>query len=341
MNNTAHETKNRETRPSCLIDSQGRSIDYLRLSLTDRCNFRCAYCMPYEGLPFIPHTKILSYEEIFRLVAIFTSLGITHYKITGGEPLCRKGAMECIRDLADFPGVGEITLTTNGSLAGHYLEELAKAGINAINFSCDAFSPEVFDSITRSGIQPAIIRENMEKAAALGLRVKINTVPIRDHNETELLPLARFALERGYHIRFIELMPIGSGQRLYGVPLPEVRDMLEREFGTLCAVERKTGNGPAVMYTVDNYPGLVGFIAALSGRFCSQCNRVRLTSTGFLKTCLCYEAGVDLKEAIARQATDVELRQLIVAAVNSKPDGHTFSFSKTGGDHFFMNTVGG
>lgn len=324
-----------------LTDSSGRVIDYLRLSITDRCNFRCAYCMPHEGLPFIPHKKILSYEEMLRLAAIFTDLGIAHYKVTGGEPLCRKGAMEFIRDLAALPGVAEVTLTTNGSLVGKYLEKLAGAGIKTINFSCDAFTPETFESITRSGASPDAVRNAMERAAVLGVRVKVNTVPIRGRNEAELLPLARFALERGYHIRFIELMPIGSGRMLLGIPLPEVREELEREFGPLRVVAYKTGNGPAVMHKVKGYPGLVGYIAALSGRFCAACNRVRLTSTGFLKTCLCHEAGVDLKGAMAKGASDGELRQLIQDAVNSKPGGHTFSFSDPGGDRFFMNTVGG
>ncbi|MDR2727304.1 MAG: radical SAM protein, partial [Deltaproteobacteria bacterium] len=141
-------TESRGARPSGLIDSQGRSIDYVRISITDRCNFRCAHCMPYEGLPFIPHTKILSYEDIFFLVGILASLGIVHYKITGGEPLCRKGAMGFIRDLAAFPGVGDVSLTTNGSFAGKYLEKLAAAGVGAVNFSCNAFSPEAFGRMT-------------------------------------------------------------------------------------------------------------------------------------------------------------------------------------------------
>lgn len=324
-----------------LTDSSGRSIDYLRLSITDRCNFRCTYCMPQEGIPFIPHADILSYEAIFRLVAILADLGVIHYKVTGGEPLCRKGAMGFIKELAAMPGVAEVTVTTNGSLAGDCLEDMAMAGVSAINFSCDAFTPEVFRSITRSETSLAQIRENMERAAALGLRVKVNAVPIRDHNAAELLPIARFALERGFHLRFIELMPIGSGRVLRGIPLPDVRHMLEREFGPLRIVAKKTGNGPAVMYNVQGYPGLVGFIAALSDRFCAACNRVRLTATGYLKSCLCHEAGVDLREAMAKGADDEELRQLIVNAVADKPNGHTFSFSDPGEDRFSMNSVGG
>jgi len=324
-----------------LTGSSGRSIDYLRLSITDRCNFRCIYCMPQEGMPFIPHENILSYEAILRLVAILADLGVIHYKVTGGEPFCRKGAMGFIKDLAAMPGVAEVTVTTNGSLAGNCLEDLAGAGVSAINFSCDAFTPEVFRSVTRSDASLASIRENMERAAALGLRVKINAVPIRGHNAAELLPIARFALERGFHIRFIELMPIGSGRVLRGIPLSDVRHMLEREFGPLRVVAEKTGNGPAVMHRVQGYPGLVGFIAALSGRFCAACNRVRLTATGYLKSCLCHEAGVDLREAMEEGADDEELRQLIVHAVAGKPNGHTFSFSNPEGDHFFMNSVGG
>lgn len=344
MDNAVQRAENQcapTARRSVLTDPSGRVIDYLRLSVTDRCNFRCTYCMPREGLPFIPHRNILSYEEMLRLVAVFTGLGIAKYKVTGGEPLCRKGIMGFLRNLASVPGVAEVTLTTNGSLAGRRLEEMAEAGIRTVNFSCDAFTPEAFGRITRAATPPETVRDNMERAAALGMRVKVNTVPIRNHNEAELLPMARFALERGYHIRFIELMPIGSGRELRGIPLPEVRTALEREFGPLTAVTRKTGNGPASMYAVKGYFGQVGFIAALTGRFCPACNRVRLTSTGFLKTCLCHEAGVDLKGAIADGASDEDLRRLVLDAVAGKPAGHTFAFPGSGERRFFMNTVGG
>ncbi|MDR2076077.1 MAG: radical SAM protein, partial [Desulfovibrio sp.] len=258
-----------------LCDDFGRRIEYLRVSLTDRCNFRCLYCMPREGLSLVSHREILGYEELLRLCSVTAALGVARYKITGGEPLCRKDAPAFIRRLAALPGVREVTLTTNGSLLPPSLDELAEAGLAAVTVSCDALSPEGMSRITRSregdfGLLAAV----MARAKVLGLRVKINTVPLRGHNEGELIPLARFALERGYHIRFIELMPVGPGKDLAGVPVAEVAALLEREFGPLERMTDRVGNGPAVCYAVPGQTGIIGFIAALSRRFCQDCNRV-------------------------------------------------------------------
>ena len=321
-------------------DGFGRRITYARLSLTDRCNFRCIYCMPREGLPFIPHERISSYEEMLRFAGIMASLGIARFKVTGGEPLCRKGAVECIRSLAALPRVAEVTLTTNGALLAPHLGELAGSGLSAVTFSCDALDRKTFAAITRTGITPDGITAAMARAASLGLRVKINTVPLKGYNEKELIPLARFALERGYQIRFIELMPVGKGRTLAGVPQEDLFAAMEREFGPLAPVRERTGNGPAVVYAAKGYTGSIGFIAALSGRFCGSCNRVRLTSTGFLKTCLCHEAGVDLGTPARDGATDRELGDIILRAVAEKPSGHTFSFTE-GVEGFYMNSVGG
>ncbi|SBV96375.1 Cyclic pyranopterin monophosphate synthase [uncultured delta proteobacterium] len=324
-----------------LRDGFGRRIEYARLSLTDRCNFRCIYCMPHDGLPFIPHERIMSYEEMLRLCGIMTSLGITTFKVTGGEPLCRRGAAGFIRDLAALPDVTEVTLTTNGSLLAPHLEFLAESGLRSVTFSCDAMDQTAFAAIARTDASLDAVKASMENAAALGLRIKINTVPLMGYNDGQLVALARFALERGYHIRFIELMPVGRGRTLSGVPQEELFAAIEREFGGLERVYERTGNGPATVYQVSGYPGRVGFIAALSERFCTSCNRVRLTSTGFLKTCLCHEAGVDLREPARSGARDEELRATIRRAVAEKPAGHSFSFAATGGKEFFMNSVGG
>jgi cyclic pyranopterin phosphate synthase len=322
-------------------DAFGRRIDYVRLSLTDRCNFRCIYCMPQAGLPFIPHERIVTYEEMLRLCRLMAVEGISRYKITGGEPLCRKGVAGFIRSLAALPGVQEVTMTSNGSLLAPHLEELAECGLSRITFSCNALDQDVFARLSRSAASVKDVRQTMARAAALGMQVRINTVPLRGHNEAELVPLARYALERGHHIRFIELMPVGRARSLAGVPQKEVFAAMHREFGPLRLVSAKTGNGPAVVYSVPGHPGHIGFIAALSGRFCDACNRVRLTSTGFLKTCLCHDAGVDCRAPMRAGATDGELLRMLRQAVDGKPKGHAFSLPPDKENGFFMNAVGG
>ena len=334
-------TREPDAAATGLRDSLGRRVEYVRVSLTDRCNFRCVYCMPKEGRPFIPHERIITYEELLRLARVLVSLGGVRYKITGGEPLVRKGAVGFIAALARVPGVSEVTLTSNGSLVENELDALAAGGLRAINFSCDALDDKAFRRVTRTGQSVDGVLRAMAGAAARGLRVKMNMVPLEGYNEADIIPLARFALERGHHIRFIELMPVGSGRSLCAIPPKDVRAALERAFGFLRPAKGENGSGPARMYAAAGYPGRVGFISAMSDRFCASCNRVRLTSTGFLKTCLCHGHGVDLKTAMAQGADDAELRRLILEAVAAKPDGHTFSFAPRPEEPFFMHAVGG
>jgi cyclic pyranopterin phosphate synthase len=297
--------------------------------------------MPQEGQPFINHDKIVTYEELLHLVRIFASLGIRHYKVTGGEPFCRKGAASFLRELTRVDGVDELTVTTNGALAEEYLEALAEIGISAVTFSCDAFTDEIFRRICRVESGMAHVRRAMELAARLGMRVKINTVPLRGYNEDDLVPLARYALEKGFQIRFIELMPVGSGRALEGIPPKDVFALMEKTFGPLHPVAQKMGNGPAVVYGLEGGGGYIGFIAAMTSKFCNTCNRVRLTSTGFFKTCLCHDVGVDLKAAMQNGVGNEELAKIIVAAVKSKPTGHTFSFASPQEESFFMHSIGG
>lgn len=325
-----------------LRDGFGRRIEYVRLSLTDRCNFRCIYCMPHDGIPFLPHEQILSYEELLRFCGMMASLGISRFKVTGGEPLCRKDAAGFISSLAALPGVAEVTLTTNGSLLERHLDELVQGGLRTVTVSCDAFEQESFAAIAGGAdVSLDAVKAAMARAAEYGLRVKINTVPLAGYNDRQLVPLARFALEKGYHIRFIELMPVGRGRELAGVPQDELFARMEREFGTLERVKHKTGNGPAVVYSAKGYPGYIGFIAALSNCFCASCNRIRFTATGFLKTCLYHDTGVDLGSSIRGGANDAELRRRFLEAVANKPSGHTFSFTAKEKNIFFMNSVGG
>jgi cyclic pyranopterin phosphate synthase len=337
---TLSEAESTDTSP-VLKDAFGRQINYARLSLTDRCNFRCLYCMPSRGAPFIPHENILTYEELLRICKIMTALGITRYKITGGEPLCRKDAVHFIENLTKIPGVDEVTITSNGSLAAPVLAELYKYGLRSITFSLDAFFQKTLTRIVRVDTSLNDILEAMDKASALGMLVKVNTVPLKGYNDEELVDLASYALQRGFHIRFIELMPIGQGKKLAGVCQKDIFLRLEQEFGPLKRLAHKTGNGPAVVYSVDKYPGFIGFIAALSDRFCNNCNRVRLVSTGFLKTCLCHEVGVDLRNPLKSGTTDRELARIISTAVRNKPKGHTFSFTSPEESLFNMHSVGG
>ncbi len=324
-------------------DGMGRRIDYVRISLTDRCNYRCVFCMPPEGKPYIPHDCILRYAELLRLSGIFASLGICHFKVTGGEPLCRLDASAFVADLAGIPGVRDVTLTTNGSLVEPHLESLAQAGVAGVTFSLPSLDSAVFQRITRSSANPEAILRAMDRAAALGMTVKTNTVPLIGFNE-DVVPIARHALMRGFTARFIELMPIGSGKVFTAVPQRAIRTALEREFGPLIPVEQKMGNGPAKVYNVAGYPGNLGFIAAMTDRFCAACNRVRLTSQGFLKTCLCHTNGVDLRTPLRTGADDGELTVLVREAIRAKPSGHTFSFAPsatTAEEGASMNSIGG
>ena len=328
---------------SGLFDAHGRKIDYIRLSLTDRCNFRCVYCMPPEGEEHIPHEEILSYEELLRFCRITAKLGISRYKITGGEPFCRKGAVDFIRSLKDLPGVEQTTITTNGAYLAKHVDTLAAIGVDGINVSLDSLSQEHFNSITRSRVSVEEILSAMAEAKAQGIRVKINAVPLKNCNEHDLPELTHFALENGYHIRFIELMPVGTGRIYEGIPQDGIREMIEEEFGPLSPLERVIGNGPAECYRVGVHKGSVGFISAMSKKFCHTCNRIRFTSLGYLKTCLHHNIGVDIKPLLRGSASDEEITQAVVAAVSQKPKAHEFSRTKKADEpqSFYMNSVGG
>ncbi|MDL2316551.1 GTP 3',8-cyclase MoaA [Desulfovibrio sp. OttesenSCG-928-A18] len=326
-----------------LLDAHGRKITYMRVSLTDRCNFRCVYCMPEEGEPHIPHEEILSFEELLRVCRVAAEMGISRFKVTGGEPLCRKGAVDFIRRLKQLPGVAQTTITTNGALLAPYVDELAAIGVDGINVSLDSLSQDHYNNITRARIPLGKVLPAMARARDKGILVKINVVPLKDYNESDLPELINFALTSGYHIRFIELMPVGRGKLYEGVPQDNIREMIEESFGPLAPLGRVIGNGPAECFSVAGYSGSVGFISAVSKKFCHCCNRVRLTSLGFLKTCLHHNIGVHLKPLLRSKAGDAELVQVMLAAVRKKPLAHEFARALRTGDsgNFLMNSVGG
>jgi len=299
-----------------LFDSFGRHIYYLRISVTDRCNLRCIYCMPPEGVPWIPHSELLSYEEISTVVRIAAELGFTRIRLTGGEPLVRKGLPELVRMLQQIKGIDEISLTTNGTLLKKYAFELRQAGLKRINISLDTLRTDRYRYITRLGNLKDVL-DGIEAARDAGLSPKINTVVMKGINDNEALDFARLTYQ-GWNIRFIELMPFTQTAKF--VPAEELRQQIE-SLGHVkpCSA---SGNGPAEYCSLPGAKGTIGFITPVSKAVCSYCNRMRLTSDGQLRSCLLSDEGIDLKAPLRNNASLQELKQLILEAVASKPEKH-------------------
>ncbi len=280
------------------FDAYERPIQYLRVSVTDRCNLRCVYCMPEEGVPLLAHEEILRNEEIVRIVRIAVELGFSHIRLTGGEPLVRRGIVNLVADLARIPGLDDLSMTTNGVLLKDHAEALARAGLRRVNISLDTLRPERFRRITRWGDLEDVL-EGRKAALAAGLRpVKINVVVVRGLNDDEVVDIARLTLEPDWHIRFIEVMPLGAGIHWAGdgvVPSAEIRHRIEAALGPLTPVYGDVGVGPARYYRLPGAEGTIGFISAVTEHFCHYCNRLRLTSDGRLLPCLLSSATIDLR----------------------------------------------
>lgn len=304
------------------VDRFNRSISYLRVSVTDRCNLRCVYCMPADGVPWVPHTKILRYEEMLRVVQVGASLGISKIRITGGEPLVRRGIASFVGMLAAVPGVDDLAMTTNGTLLEAHAQELADAGLHRVNVSLDTLRPERFRAITRCGTLEDVER-GFRAAQEAGLEpMKFNMVLMRGVNDDEVVDFARRTLDEAFHIRFIEEMPVGPSGRERFVPISEVRGQIEDAFGLLEAVRLRAGNGPASYYRIPGAKGTIGFISAVTEHFCHQCNRLRLTADGNLRPCLLSNEEIPLREALRSGISDEELRSLFLSAVAAKPERH-------------------
>ena len=306
-----------------MLDQYGRRINYLRISVTDRCNLRCRYCMP-EGVQDVGMKNILTFEEIWEIVKVSVSLGITHIRITGGEPLVRKGCADLILGIRKIPGVETITMTTNGVLLGNYAKQLKEAGVDGVNISLDTLDPEEFCQITGKRELPAVLA-GIRAAKDAGLPVKLNAV---NRKELDPVPLVRYAQNENLPLRFIEMMPVGYGKQYVGRSNEELREMLEKTFGTaekLVDSEdlSRMGSGPAVYYRFSDLKVPVGFISAIHGKFCDTCNRVRLTAEGYLKLCLCYDQGVDLRHVL-REGEKENLRTVMEEAIFRKPAAHCF-----------------
>ncbi len=301
-------------------DFLGREINYMRISVTDRCNLRCKYCMP-EPIEKVDMSEILSSEEIVQICKIAAEFDIRYIKITGGEPLVRLGCAELIKMIKDISGIEKVTMTTNGVLLKEHLPDLLAAGLDAVNISLDTARPNEFKAIT--GVDAfAKVFQGIEAALDLGLQVKINSVLMAGMNGDEWHDLALLAKKYPLDVRFIEMMPIGYGKDNPGVSNERLKELLAAKY-TLIKDDRQHGFGPAEYYNVEGFQGSVGFISAMHGKFCNKCNRIRLTSTGFLKPCLCYGEGADLK-ANLRSGNLAAVRQSIKAVIENKPQEHCF-----------------
>lgn len=306
-----------------MLDRYGRVINYLRISVTDRCNLRCCYCMP-EGVQDVGMKNILTFEEIWEIVRTGVSLGITHIRITGGEPLVRKDCVDLIRGIREIPGVETITMTTNGVLLGNYGKQLKEAGVDGVNISLDTLDPEEFYKITgKRELQEVLAGIRAAKTA--GLPVKLNAV---NRKELDPIPLVRYAQEENLPLRFIEMMPVGYGKKYVGRSNEELRETLEAVCGKAeCMTNReelsRMGSGPAVYYQFSDLKVPVGFISAIHGKFCDTCNRVRLTAEGYLKLCLCYDEEEDLRRVL-REGEKENLRTIMEQTIFRKPAAHCF-----------------
>ncbi len=310
-------------------DQFGRNIDYLRISVTDRCNLRCEYCMPQEGICRMEHQAIMRFEEIVTVCRCMVRLGIRKVKITGGEPLVQKDLIKLIQMIRDVPEIEEITLTTNGVLLEEYAEALKEAGVKGVNISLDTLSRERYQKLTGSD-QLNQVLSGIEKAVSVGFdSVKINTVVIRDWNEDEVAALTGLAKDKPICVRFIELMPLGMGKTYCPVHQEDIVKKLEERYGSLARQTTRMGNGPAVYYDIPGFEGKVGFISALSHEFCGNCNRIRLTADGKLKLCLQYKEGINLKELIRKGMSEEALTETIRMTMYHKPQNHEFINDKT------------
>ncbi|HSH75939.1 MAG TPA: GTP 3',8-cyclase MoaA [Longimicrobiales bacterium] len=305
-----------------MIDQFGRTIQYLRVSVTDKCNLRCVYCMPPEGLPWLQREELLTYEEIERVVRVMAPMGLERIRITGGEPLVRRDVPELVRLLAAVPGIRDLSLSTNAVLLAEQAEALRSAGIHRLNVSLDSLRPERVDAIARRpGSYPKIM-EGLEAAERLGFApIKINVVLIRGQNDDEIRDFAEITRERPWHVRFIEMMPTGANLDLSAKQFVSCAEAIRRvrEIEALEPVSGPFGNGPARYYQFHGAPGTIGVITPMSHNYCDRCNRMRLTADGQLRPCLFGDIQTNLRDPLRAGA---DLVPLIEQTLRIKPERH-------------------
>jgi len=315
------ETQN--LNASKLIDTCNRHLNYLRISITDRCNLQCRYCVPRDLIPKLSHNEILTYEEILRVVRLATRLGITKVRVTGGEPLVRKGVYAFLKELAATKGIKDVSLTSNGILLKDNLEKIQAAGISRINISLDTLNRSKYREITGFD-EFDRVWQGIEKAQRMGFYpIKLNVVALRSINDEELVEMARLSFRYPFHVRFIEYMPIGRSDFSPASLLlaPEIKNRIS-ELGKLVTVQEAEHDGPAQRYKFEGAVGEIGFIPALSQHFCNKCNRLRLTASGQLRPCLLSDHQEDLKAAVRQDVSDRRLADIFIRAVRHKPSDH-------------------
>jgi GTP 3',8-cyclase len=327
-----------------LIDHHHRLIDYLRISVTDRCNLSCVYCKPRSDMKMLAHRDILTYEEILRLVDIAVQLGISRVRITGGEPLIRRGIIDFIASLGRFDGIEDISLTTNGVLLENMAEALVKAGKPRLNISLDSLKARRFREITGHDHWEAVWR-GINLAEKLGFfPLKINMVPVRGINDDEVADFARLTLDRRIQVRFIEFMPIGANDRWSRdvcVSSDSIRTTIERELGPLVPFTASPSGGPSDNFQVPGAQGVIGFISPISRHFCGSCRRLRLTADGKIRPCLLSDAEIDVKSSLRGGCDNNELERLLRLALENKPERHHIEERGTECFQRTMSRIGG
>ena len=323
-------------------DSFCRTIDYMRISVTDRCNFRCCYCMPH-GIETLPMSEILTYEEILEVVHAAAVCGISKLKVTGGEPLVRRGIVWLISELKKIPGIEIVTMITNGTFLASCAKELKDAGLEAVNVSLDSLDRKIFREITGFDNLGEVLK-GIHAAISAGLRVKINSVLQPGINAEEWEELLNLAKNKAVDFRFIEIMPIGEAKKFCPVNNNELIKKIRAKYPTLTPDEKFHGNGPAIYFKVPGFLGSVGFISAMNKKFCASCNRIRLTAKGELKPCLCYAKSFDLRKILrttAKKERPEKLSRAIFDAIKSKPQAHSFENKNLVSEFHRMFEIGG
>lgn len=318
-----------------MYDQYNRKIDYLRISLTDRCNLHCRYCQP-EVSEHVPYNEILRYEELLRICRAVLQLGIRKFKITGGEPLLRKGCSDFIASLKQLDGVEQVTLTTNGTLLAQQLPALIAAGVDSINVSLDTLDEAYYTELTGGSLGSVL--QALQELQAAGIPFKLNCVPLAKNGLADIMQLLKLAHQYQAPLRFIELMPLACNANLRGVSGSEIRKQLEQAGLALQPDAQRYGNGPASYWRISGYAMPVGFIEPLHNKFCAVCNRVRLTSVGMLKPCLYSDEGMNLKKLLRDGASDTDLVKAMQEIIYAKPAGHSFDVKAA---RFNMSQIGG
>lgn len=321
-----------------MTDGFGRTVDYMRISITDRCNLRCSYCMPKEPC-WLPKEELLKREEILEICRCGEKLGIRKIKVTGGEPLMRGDCAELIREIKSLPGIEKVTLTTNGVLLAKKAQELYETGIDGVNVSLDTLDRNTYQEMTGFDRLSQVL-EGLEVMGNLPVPLKTNTVLMPGVNEEAWKELALLAKKQSIDVRFIEKMPLGEEKGAEGISNLRLLEDMQKLFGKAAKDSRVHGNGPAVYYRFPGFQGSIGFISAIHGKFCSDCNRLRLTAEGLVKPCLCYQDSISLKEAV-REENREEIGKLLKKAIEEKPLSHCFEHTEQVTEQRDMWKIGG